>query len=48
MADYKKMYHILFHETATVIEQLQEAQRKAEEVYIESDDTPLTIVEDEQ
>ena len=47
MADYKKMYHILFHETTDVIEQLQKAQQRTEKVYIESDDAPISIVEDE-
>ena len=37
MPDYKEMYKILFHETTKAIATLQEAQRKAEEIYISDD-----------
>jgi len=43
--DYKKMYFTLLAETAKAIELLQEAQRKAENIYIEtSDESVLTLV----
>lgn len=44
MPDYKKMYFSLFNAITTAIDQLQSAQRKGEDTYIESDDTPLTIL----
>ena len=36
MPDYKKMYQDLFNSVTDAIELLQEAQKKAEEKYIES------------
>ena len=44
MPDYKKMYFSLFNAVTTAIDQLQSAQRKGEDTYIESEDTPLTIL----
>ena len=35
---YKKMYYELFNEVTDVIEKLQKAQQKCEELYISSDD----------
>ena len=38
MPDYKKMYFELFNKISDIIEQLQEVQKKAEELYIESEE----------
>lgn len=35
MADYKKMYYILFREITKTINTLQMAQQQAEEIYLE-------------
>ncbi len=43
MPDYKKMYFALFNAVTTAVDELQSAQRKGEEAYIESDDMPLPI-----
>lgn len=48
MADYQKMYFTLFHATTDAINRLQEAQQKAEELYIQSGETPLTTLRAEQ
>lgn len=48
MADYKKMYLTLFHATTDAISRLQEAQQKAEELYIQSGETQLTALRAEQ
>ena len=51
MPDYKKMYIALFNAVTTAIETLQDAQRKGEDTFIESNDAPLILlpreVEDE-
>lgn len=44
MADYKKMYHTLFNEVTDTITKLQEAQKKAEEIYIKSDNLPTRLI----
>ena len=44
MPAYKKMYLSLFNAITTAIDQLKNAQMKGEDTYIESDDTPLTIL----
>lgn len=38
LADYKKMYSILFNKITEVIEELQLIQKKTEDLYIESPD----------
>ncbi len=38
MSIYKKMYFELFNEVTDVIEKLQKAQQKCEEIYISCDD----------
>lgn len=48
MADYKKMYFTLFNAMTDTISQLQAAQQKAEEIYIQSGDTPLTALRAQQ
>lgn len=45
MANFKKMYYTLLGETSRAIELLQEAQKKTEQIFIESsDDSILTLV----
>ena len=34
MPDYEKLYYLLFNEISDVIARVQEAQRKAEQLYI--------------
>lgn len=34
MADYKKMYYLLFRKITEIIEELQEVQQQAEALYI--------------
>jgi hypothetical protein len=41
MADYQKMYHSLFNDVTDTIQKLQEAQRKTEEIYIQTDKAPV-------
>ncbi|MBQ4101063.1 MAG: hypothetical protein IJC83_05915 [Oscillospiraceae bacterium] len=43
MADYKKMYSILFNEMTKAIDILQQAQIKTEEMFISADDTPVPM-----
>lgn len=38
MADYKKMYHILFNKITDITAELQEVQRQVEEIYIDSEE----------
>jgi len=47
MPDYKKMYTTLFNKITDVIEQLQEVQRETEEMYIESPEPELIVIEPE-
>lgn len=48
MADYKKMYHVLFNALTDVIEQLQKAQEKTEEIYIETTDEVAELDEENE
>ncbi|MBQ4100326.1 MAG: hypothetical protein IJC83_02130 [Oscillospiraceae bacterium] len=43
MADYKKMYSVLFNAITTSIDILQKAQAETEEMFISADDTPVSI-----
>jgi hypothetical protein len=43
MADYKKMYAQLFNKVTDVIEELQEVQRQAENMYIESFEPEIVL-----
>ena len=43
MADYVKMYKVLFRAITKAIEDLQAAQIEAEEIYISAEDTPIVI-----
>ncbi len=51
MADYKRMYYQMIRVTEDVIGALIEAQRQAEEIYIESSaherEVPLKFVKDQ-
>ena len=42
MVDYKSLYHLLFNETTKAIETLQDAQRRAEEIYMDSGETDIS------
>lgn len=44
MPDYKSMYFKLFNGITDAINLLQKAQRECEEVYIKSNDTPVTML----
>lgn len=44
MADYAEMYKVLFRAVTKAIEDLQNAQVAAEEIYISGDETPITLV----
>lgn len=43
MPDYQKMYTILFNQLTDTIEQLQQAQKDTEEIFIQMEDTPMLI-----
>ena len=47
MADFKEMYLTLFRSATKAVEILKQAQVEAEEMYIESDDTPLELIPSE-
>lgn len=44
MPDYQKMYHSLFNDVTDAICKLQQAQQKAEEMYMDSKETVLTTL----
>lgn len=44
MPDYQKMYLALFNDVTDIIHELQEAQRKTEKMYIDSNDPSLTVI----
>lgn len=48
MADYKKMYEVLFNEISNVIEILKNVQCKTEEIYISSNEKILPFGENEK
>ena len=45
MPNYKKLYLSLFRDVSKTIEQLQEAQQRAEELYITSDEPDIKLIE---
>ncbi|MCD7946691.1 MAG: hypothetical protein LUG13_00120 [Oscillospiraceae bacterium] len=45
MPDYKKMYLTLVDEVSNTIDRLTAVLQKAEEIYIESDDTEIQIAD---
>jgi hypothetical protein len=48
MPDYQKMYMNLFNKVTDVIAELQEVQRQTENLYIESPEPEIVILEPEQ
>jgi len=44
MADYKKMYTRLFNAATDAVNILQAAQIETEEMYIDHDPTPITLI----
>ena len=48
MADYKKMYTILFQSVTVAINILTAAQRKTEEIYIETDGKNIVLLDAER
>jgi hypothetical protein len=44
MADYKKMYTRLFNAITDTVKTLQTAQIETEEMYVDHDPTPLTLL----
>lgn len=44
MADYQKLYYVLFHAITDAISILQKAQQDAEELYIYAEEPELRIV----
>ncbi len=48
MADYKRMYYSLFNEVTDVIERLQLAQQRTENIYLQADDAALHLEDSEQ
>jgi len=47
VADFKEMYLTLFRSATKAVDILGQAQVEAEEMYIESDDTPLELTPSE-
>ena len=45
MPDYKKLYLSLFNDVSKAIDQLEEAQKRAEELYIQSDEPDIKLIE---
>ena len=45
MADYQKLYYVLFHAMTDAIAILQKAQQDAEEQYISAEEPELRIVD---
>lgn len=48
MADYQQMYFKLFNKVTDVIEELQQIQREAEELYIKGSEPDLTVLKPQQ
>jgi len=45
MPDYQAMYAVLFRKITAVIEQMQEAQRETEDMYISAEPPDIRIIE---
>lgn len=45
MTDYKEMYFLLFNKITDTIQNLQEVQQAAEEMYIAQEETTIRTVE---
>lgn len=48
MADYQKMYYILFNAMSQCTETMLNAMQQAEELYITADETPIAMAENPQ
>jgi hypothetical protein len=48
MPDYRSMYYKLFNRVTDAINILQEAQRDSEDIFIESRDATLILLDDEE
>jgi len=48
MADYQKMYAKLFNKVSDVICELQDIQRETEEIYINSGEPTLIVLDSKQ
>ncbi len=44
MVDYEQMYRILFNKMTDIIEEIQQIQRKTEEMYIDSKDREFALL----
>ncbi|AFM43114.1 hypothetical protein Desaci_4259 [Desulfosporosinus acidiphilus SJ4] len=44
MADYKEMYSILFNKLTDIIEEIQQVQRRTEEMYMHSKDSKFILL----
>ena len=47
MADYREMYRQLFGEVTRAVAILQDAQKKAEELYLEQEEAPVLLGKEE-
>lgn len=45
MADYQKMYYILFNAMSQCTETMLSAMQQAEELYLAAEEVPLTVAE---
>ena len=45
MADYQAMYTVLFRRVTAAIEELQNAQRQTEEMYISTEPTNIRVID---
>lgn len=45
MANYQKLYYVLFHAMTDAIAILQKAQQDAEELYISAEESELRIID---
>ncbi len=43
MGDYKEMYLTLFRSMTKIHDEIENAQKTAEEIYLSSDDTPINL-----
>lgn len=48
MADYKKMYYLLFNKITDTISELQEVQQQEEEMYVSADEPVIKILDQER
>ena len=43
MANYRKLYYLLFNKLTDIIAELQTVQQEAEELYINGDEAPIEL-----